>query len=211
MQFTDMDAKRKEFFNSHADTWMDTFYLDDATGSHNRYEQEFNRLFGTIGLKSGDTVVDMGCGCGVLVPYVLENIGEEGRLFEVDYAERMIEVNRRIHNDLRITYIQRSADDTGISCSIADSVICFSCFPHFHDKNEALKEIRRILKPGGVLVIAHFDSDENINRHHSKHECVMHDHLPSEAGMRELHDSAGFKIESFLNETGFYCIRAVSV
>lgn len=210
MNQSEMDIRRKDFFNDNADGWLDTFYLNPETGKYDRYEKEFARLFDLISLKKGDTVVDAGCGCGVLAPGILDRIGDEGRLYEVDYAEKMIDVNKKLHPDSRIQFLVSSIDSLDISCGSVDSAVCFSCFPHFQDKSKSLEEIKRVLRQGGQITIAHFDSSEGINDHHRKHECVMHDHLPDESEMRELLKNAGFRVETFVDESGFYCVTAVS-
>ena len=208
---SEMDIRRREFFNNNADSWFDTFYSDSESGTENRHEQNFSKLFGFIPLKNGDTVLDAGCGPGVLVPYILDRIGPEGRLHEVDYAEKMIEANKRMHEDIRLTFMVSSVEKLGIPCGSIDAVICFSCFPHFQDKSESMKEIRRIMKHGGSLTIAHFGSSGEINHRHNKHECVMHDHLPSEPEMRDLLTNSGFIVKQFIDDFGFYCISAVAV
>ncbi|MBN1291011.1 MAG: methyltransferase domain-containing protein [Candidatus Latescibacteria bacterium] len=211
MKQSEIDIRRKEFFNNHADSWFDTFYVNSESGTVNRFEEKFSQLFDNIPLNEGDIVLDAGCGPGVLVPYILDRIGTEGQLFEVDYAEKMIAVNQRMHDDKRITFLVSSVEKLDISCGSIDAVICFSCFPHFQDKIKLLQEVRRILKHGSSLTIAHLDSSENINNRHSKHECVMHDHLPPEPEMRRLLTDAGFLVEQFIDESGFYCICAIAV
>ncbi len=208
MNHEEMDARRKEFFNSHAEAWLDMFYRNPQSGVLDRHEADFKRLFSIIGLRLGDTVMDVGCGCGVLVPYILDRIGPDGRLYEIDYAEKMIEVNKCLHQDPRITFLNTAVEFIGLPAASIDKAICFACFPHFQRKTESLLEIKRVLKPGGVLIIAHFASADEINHRHGKHECVMHDRLPSEKEMRELLASVGFQIDSFEDEPGFYCIRA---
>ena len=209
MIHNETDQRRKEFFNEHAGKWLDMFYLSDETGAYDRYDEEFARLFDIIDLHEGDTVLDAGCGCGVLVPYIHDCIGPDSRLYEMDYAENMIAENKRLHNDERIVFLVGSVENIDIPTETLDSVICFSCFPHFQRKAESLKELGRTLKTGGTLTIGHFDSAEEINNRHSKHISVMHDRLPSEEEMRELLDNAGFNAELFVDEPGFYCIRAI--
>ena len=209
MIHSETDIRRKEFFNNNAENWLDMFYKNAETGKYDRFDPEFSRLFNLIHLHKGDIVLDAGCGTGILVPYILQRIGPDGHLYEVDYSENMIAVNRRIHEDTRITFITSSVEKIGIPCGSVDKAICFACFPHFQNKIKSLEEIRRTLRQGGILTIAHFDSSENINDRHRKHECVMHDRLPSETVMRGMLSNNGFLVELFIDEQGFYCICAV--
>ena len=200
---------RKQFFNDHAERWLDMWYKDPATGHYDKHEKDFERLFSLLPLKRGDHVLDVGCGTGVLVPFILERITETGILYELDFAEKMIAANRSLHERERTfdssSRTRRSAPLDDASC---DVIICFSCFPHFHDKEKAMTTLSRILKPHGVFVVSHFDSSEGINKHHGSCHAVMHDHLPDEAAMRALFQKALLNIEMFIDEPGFYFIIA---
>ncbi|MCE5281377.1 MAG: methyltransferase domain-containing protein [Deltaproteobacteria bacterium] len=200
--------ERKRFFNDHAEQWLEMCYKDHATGRYDKHQRDFERLFSLLPLKPGDHVLDAGCGTGVLVPFILDRIGETGILYELDFADRMIEANRRLHDAKEIRFIVADTESAPLEAASCDAVVCFSCFPHFHDKEKALKALARILKPCGVLAISHFDSAEGINRHHGSCRAVMHDRLPGEAAMRSLLDGAGLAVELFIDESGFYCILA---
>jgi demethylmenaquinone methyltransferase/2-methoxy-6-polyprenyl-1,4-benzoquinol methylase len=200
--------ERKQFFNDHAEQWLEMYYKDQATGRYDKHQRDFERLFSLLPLKPGDHVLDAGCGTGVLVPFILDRIGETGILYELDFADRMIEANRRLHDAKGIRFIVADTESAPLEAASCDAVVCFSCFPHFHDKGKALKALSRILKPSAILAISHFDSAEGINRHHGSCRAVMHDRLPDEAAMRSLLDGAGLVVELFIDEAGFYCILA---
>ena len=199
---------RKEFFNNHAEMWMDMWYKDPATGRHDAYAEQFARLFSMVELKPGDNVLDTGCGVGVLVPFILDRITDTGLLYEVDYAAKMIEVNRRRHPQPNIRFLVADVADMPVKEGGCDVAFCFSCFPHFHDKAAALTALAAALRKGGTLAIAHFDSSEGINKHHSGCMAVMHDTLPTGGEMRSLCSEAGFIIETFIDEPGFYALIA---
>ncbi|MEN6317938.1 MAG: methyltransferase domain-containing protein [Syntrophaceae bacterium] len=200
--------KRKEFFNDHAEMWLDMWYKDSITGRHDKHEKDFERLFSLLSLKPGDQVLDIGCGTGVLVPFILERITETGILYELDYAEKMIETNRSRHTGKNIRFIIADVENTPLDDASCDVVICFSCFPHLHDKEKAMTTLSGILKPHGTFVVSHFDSSEGINKHHGSCYAVMHDHLPDEANMRALFQKVALNIEAFIDEPGFYFIIA---
>lgn len=199
---------RKQFFNDHAEHWLDMWYKDAETGRYDRHAAQFVRLFSAIPLDPGYTVCDVGCGPGVLVPHILKRIGDTGVLYEIDVSEKMIEINRGLHPQENIHFIAADIADQPAPESSCDVVICFSCFPHFQDKPGALAAAARMLKPGGFLCIAHFDSAHGINHRHAKHPAVQHDMLPEEDHMRQIISVAGFKILSFVDESGFYMLTA---
>ena len=199
---------RKQFFNDHAERWRDMWYKDPATGRHDKHEKDFDRLFSILPLKPGDHVLDVGCGPGVLVPFILERITETGILYEIDFADKMIETNRNLHEGDNIRFILADAENVTLDNASCDVVLCFSCFPHFHDKEKAMKTLSRLLKPRGIFAVSHFDSSEGINKHHESCHAVMHDHLPDEIGMRSLLQTVDLGIDLFIDEPGFYCIIA---
>ena len=199
---------RKQFFNDHAESWRDMWYKDPATGRHDKHEKDFDRLFSLLPLKPGNRVLDVGCGPGVLVPLILERITETGILYESDFADKMIETNRSLHEGDNIRFILADAENVPLDDASCDVVICFSCFPHFHDKGKVMKTLSRLLKPRGVFAVSHFDSSEGINKHHGSCHAVMHDLLPDKAAMRTLLQTVALGIDVFIDEPGFYCIIA---
>lgn len=211
MDQNEIYRNRKRFFNEHAEQWMEMCYRNPTTGRYDKYDSSFNRLFSLFPLRPGDWVLDIGCGSGVLVPFILDRINPGGVLFEVDFAEKMIEVNRRLHPQGDIRFIVSDAENVPLVDSSCDVIICFSSFPHFHDKAKAMERLSRILKPQGIFVVSHFDSSDAIKKRHESCPAIMHDYLPSEPEMRQMFEDVVLKIEIFIDEPGFYCIVAKKI
>ncbi len=204
----EIDRARKQFFNDHADHWIELWYKDQPTGRCDKHQKDFERLFSLLPLNRGDRVLDAGCGAGVLVPYIMDRITSSGMLYELDYAEKMLEFNRVRNARDNIRFIVSEVEDIPLDDNACDAAICFSCFPHFRDKERAVGELSRILRPDGVLAISHFDSSDGINRHHRSCHAVMHDRLPDESAMRSLLEGAGLAVHESVDEPGFYCMIA---
>lgn len=200
--------ERKEFFNEHAGKWHHMWYRDEDTGRFDKHEKDFERLFSMTPLKPGDHVLDVGCGTGILAPMLLERTGPTGIIYELDFAEKMLEENKRLHKAQNIRFVRSDAEDAPLGEASCDAVICFSCFPHFHDKEKAAANLARILKRRGIFVISHFASSEEINEHHRSCQAVMHDHLPHTEAVEDLLQRNGLTIDAFIDEPGFYLILA---
>jgi ubiquinone/menaquinone biosynthesis C-methylase UbiE len=203
--------RRKEFFNDHAPRWRDMWYKDHSTGCYDKHAKDFERLFSLITLKPGDHVLDVGCGTGILVPFILDRITETGILYELDYAEKMIEINRELHRNDNIRFILADAEEVPLDEASCDAIICFSCFPHLHEKEKSVATLGRILKQDGLFVVSHFESSEGIKKHHESCHAVMHDHLPDRDSMRKMLQAAGLAIHISMDEPGFYCINATKL
>jgi 2-polyprenyl-3-methyl-5-hydroxy-6-metoxy-1,4-benzoquinol methylase len=81
-------------------------------------------------------------------------------------------------------------------------------FPHLENKQKALQNIHRMLKPAGILIISHALSSQELKAHHNNAStAVEHDMLPERAEMKQLLEQTGFTRISIKDEPGLYlCI-----
>ncbi|HEY7761142.1 MAG TPA: class I SAM-dependent methyltransferase [Burkholderiales bacterium] len=115
----------------------------------------FDRLsrFG-IG-KAGQAVVDLGTGTGTLA----RGFARRGcRVMGIDPAEALLKQARRLDaaEGLSIEYRTGRAEDTGLPGGSVEVVSAGQCW-HWFDRPRAAREVARILRPEGAIVIAHFD------------------------------------------------------
>ncbi len=118
-------------------------------------ETLFDRLANfDVGL-SGQIVVDLGTGTGTLA----RGFAQRGcDVIGIDPDPRMIAQARELDRESKVsvTYVQAAAESTELDSGIANVITAGQCW-HWFDRPRATKEAMRILKPGGKLVIAHFD------------------------------------------------------
>ena len=205
----EQDLSRQDFFNQRAKGWLDNFYKNSDTGDHDLHGEKISSIIKTLDVEADHRVLDVGCGAGVLVPYILEGLSRKGQLVEMDYAQKMIQTNRELHQDSRISFECAHVMEMPFESESFDRVICFACFPHFQDQVGAVKEIARVLKSGGKLVIAHLMSSDEIASHHKGHTPVSSDQLPSFDHLSAWLSECNLEILEFTDTSGFYCLACV--
>ncbi len=103
----------------------------------------------------GQIIVDLGTGTGTLARgFALRGCKVVG----IDPDARMLAQARELDQQAgaSVTYVQATAESTGLEIGTADIVAAGQCW-HWFDRTRAIEEAVRLLKPGGKLVIAHFD------------------------------------------------------
>jgi ubiquinone/menaquinone biosynthesis C-methylase UbiE len=173
-----------EYFNRLATCWDAKFTESDF--------KKLQQMAARLDIDTGSKVLDIGSGTGVFVPFVLTKIGAAGRLTCLDSAGEMLDISRGKAFKGNIDYICAEIENTGIEDEKYDVAVCYSSFPHFGDKPRALREINRLLKPGGKLFICHSSNRSHINERHRRIPELVNDTIPDEAGMVRLLSDAGF-------------------
>ena len=101
--------------------------------------------------KAGGSVLDVGCGTGVIVDELLD-LGCQ--YTGVDPAPKMIENAKKLHNGKGKTdFAVGSAEIIEYPDETFDAVICMGVLERVGDYEKALGEMVRVLKPGGTLMV----------------------------------------------------------
>ncbi|MFH1259155.1 MAG: class I SAM-dependent methyltransferase [Elusimicrobiota bacterium] len=188
---------RKQFFDRHAEKW-DNFITKDII---RRIEKDLLPLFK---IKKAEYILDVGSGTGILLPFLKKSAGKKGKVAALDYSAPMLEKAKAKYGDA-FEYICADAGETPFDDALFDIVICFAVFPHFPNKLKVLKELFRILKPRGNLIIAHTDVRETINSFHRKVGVpVAQDHMPDDEKMISLLKKAGFNNNTIEEGKDYY-------
>ncbi|MBN2123272.1 MAG: class I SAM-dependent methyltransferase [Deltaproteobacteria bacterium] len=111
---------------------------------------------GDLGIEEGFTIVDYGCGPGRYVKVASRLVGEKGKVYAVDIHELAVEaVKERIHREGLTNVVPLLA--RGYSCDIPDHeahmIYALDMFHMVREPTPFLKELHRILKPDGFLVL----------------------------------------------------------
>jgi ubiquinone/menaquinone biosynthesis C-methylase UbiE len=162
-----------------------------------------------LGIKPGYHVLDIGSGTGVLLPFLTIELGSKGRIIALDFsADMLVQAQAKSFAPI-VGFAQADVLAIPLADNSVDLAICNSVFPHFGDKVKALKEIARVLKNNGRVVICHTMSRAMINQlHQSVGGVIANDLLPDESQLRGLIKQAGLRITRFEDNQERYLVIA---
>jgi len=100
----------------------------------------------------GLTVVDLACGNGPLCKILAGRVGPEGRVIGVDLSDAELKLaGERLCGYSNVRLLKESATNLSLPDASADLVVCHMAFMLFTPLAQAVKEIGRVLKPGGTF------------------------------------------------------------
>jgi ubiquinone/menaquinone biosynthesis C-methylase UbiE len=110
--------------------------------------------------RTGEAVVDIACGTGVVARLAAGRIGA-GRVTGLDLNAAMLAVARTVHGEgAAIDWIEGSALDLPFSSGSFDVAFCQLGLQFFPDRAKALREIRRVLAVSGRVALSVYSSIE---------------------------------------------------
>lgn len=108
-------------------------------------------------IKKGDTVIDLGSGAGNDCFVARHECGAEGKVIGIDFTPAMIKKARANADKLgynNVEFREGDIDDMPVSDDVADVVVSNCVLNLVPDKQKVIKEIFRVLKPGGHFSIS---------------------------------------------------------
>ena len=162
-------------------------------------------------LAAGERVLDVAGGTGAVASVVLPEIGSEGSVVGIDRNPEMLAVARRKMPDLDWREGRAEAlpfDDGGF-----DAVLCQFGLMFFDDRGLALREMCRVLRPGGRVALTVWDGLERTPAYTALTELVEQ-HLGPAAG-RPIRDAFALGDEAamraLVEDAGFTSVEVASV
>ncbi len=150
------------------------------------------------GIKTGQRVLEIGCGSGGFTTFVARAVGPTGQVEALDIQSAMLsQLEKKLalpeNQDIQnITLHQASAYELPFEDGILDMVYMITVLPEIPDQSRALVEIRRVLKPGGILAVS---------------ELLMDPDYPLKETTAKRCEKAGFQLEEFYGNFWTYTVR----
>lgn len=125
-------------------------------GLHHRWKR---RALQTAELQPGDRVADIGAGTADLSILAAEAVGEKGSVVAVDLNEPMLRIGRKklaAAGSAHAACALGNAEGLPLPDGAFDAVLTGFCMRNVSDLDQSLREIHRVLKPGGRIVCLEF-------------------------------------------------------
>lgn len=123
---------------------------------HNIYSPAGRRILLQAGLTEGMKVADFGCGVGVVTRMLGEIVGPSGSVTGIDVDGAQLEEAAQwcAQGGLKNThFVKATAESTGLPRDTFDLVYCRFLLLHLSEPAACLREMRAVLKPGGIIVV----------------------------------------------------------
>ncbi|WP_046497138.1 class I SAM-dependent methyltransferase [Streptomyces odonnellii] len=188
----------REFFGARAAGW-DARFPDDGPA--------YAAAVADLGLRPGDTVLDAGCGTGRALPPLREAVGPRGTVLGIDLTPEMLEQAVRAGRRASGTLLLADVGRLPLGSHVLDAVFGAGLIAHLPRPGENLRELARVVRPGGKLALFHPLGRAALAARQGRQ--ISDDDLRAEPRLRPLLAGAGWRLESYADEDSRFLAVAV--
>jgi ubiquinone/menaquinone biosynthesis C-methylase UbiE len=162
------------------------------------------RMLGMAALQPGEQVLDVACGTGLVTFPAAEAVGGSGHVVATDISEAMVESLQRAAQERGLDHVtsqRMGAEDLSLEDDTFDATLCGLGLMYFPDPVESVRQMRRVLKPGGRAVAAVWGQRDRcgwaeifpiVDSRVSTEVCPLFFQLGTGDAMRYAFEAAGF-------------------
>ncbi|MGW8066007.1 class I SAM-dependent methyltransferase [Streptomyces ziwulingensis] len=188
----------QRFFGARAADW-DSRFPDDGPA----YEAAVARL----GLREGDRVLDAGCGTGRALPPLRAAVGGSGLVVGADLTPAMLQAAVRAGRDRDGRLLLADVAALPMRTRSLDAVFAAGLVAHLPDPARNLREVARVVRPGGVLALFHPIGRAALAARQGRR--ITPDDLRAEPRLRALLAGSGWRMTSYVDEDARFLALAV--
>ena len=174
------------------------------------YAQEVGKL---IDASSVGSALEIACGTGRLTKHLRRALASDARLVASDLSTDMLSVAKKKLADDNIEWMIADAQGLPFEANSFDLVVCYFGLMLVPDKSQAFREALRVLKKGGMLLMATWDKlehNEASNVFRLTLKSLLGDTLPDSYKLPfSLYDQG--LITTMLNDAGFVNVHSEKV
>ncbi|REE64975.1 methyltransferase family protein [Streptomyces sp. 3212.3] len=188
----------QEFFGARAADW-DARFPDDGPA--------YAAAVDGLGLRSGDRVLDAGCGTGRALTPLRAAVGASGVVLGADLTPAMLEAAVRAGRDRDGLLLLADVAALPVRTGSLDAVFAAGLIAHLPRPTENLRELARVVRPGGLLALFHPIGRAALAARQGRQ--ITPDDLRAEANLGPLLAGSGWRMTSYVDEDSRFLAVAV--
>jgi ubiquinone/menaquinone biosynthesis C-methylase UbiE len=195
---SDDQTRVQEFFTARAADW-DSKFPDDGPA--------YAAAVAELGLRAGDRVLDAGCGTGRALPPLRAAVGPSGVVLGADLTPAMLREAVRAGRDREGQLLLTDVAALPLRSRSLDAVFGAGLVSHLASPAENLRELARVVRPGGVLALFHPIGRTALAARHGR--TLTPEDLRAEPNLRPLLAGSGWSLTSYVDEDARFLALAV--
>ncbi|MET9564209.1 class I SAM-dependent methyltransferase [Streptomyces tauricus] len=188
----------QEFFSARAAGWDERF-PDDGPA--------YKAAVSELGLREGDHVLDAGCGTGRALPALRDAVGPSGAVLGADLTPAMLEAAVRAGRDRAGQLLLADVSRLPLRAQSLHAVFAAGLIAHLPNPAENLRELARVVRPGGTLALFHPIGRAALAARQGRR--ITPDDLRAEANLGPLLSASGWRVTSYVDEDARFLALAV--
>ncbi|NED20043.1 class I SAM-dependent methyltransferase [Streptomyces sp. SID9913] len=188
----------QEFFTARAADW-DSRFPDDGPA--------YAAAVAALGLRAGDRVLDAGCGTGRALPPLRAAVGASGTVIGADLTPAMLHAAARAGRDGDGLLLLADVAALPLRAEVLDAVFAAGLVAHLPRPADTLRELARVVRPGGVLALFHPVGRAALAARQGRR--LTDDDLRAEPSLRPLLAASGWRMTSYTDEDTRFLALAV--
>ncbi|MGW0466644.1 class I SAM-dependent methyltransferase [Streptomyces sp. NPDC003027] len=195
---SDDPTRVQEFFGARAAAW-DARFPDDGPA--------YAAAVADLGLRPGDTVLDAGCGTGRALSPLRAAVSPAGTVLGADLTPEMLAEAVRAGRDAVAALLLTDVTRLPLRDGALDAVFGAGLLSHLPDPAENLRELARVVRPGGRLALFHPIGRAALAARHGRQ--LTEEDLRAEPNLRPLLARSGWRLTAYVDRDDRYLALAV--